>query len=179
MDNKDYTLAGWISIINATLTLPLVLMSIFFMYVEGEYKVAQTFLSTLNIGFIIYMLFSFKKLLNNNFNFKEVNTLIDILIVGNILMHLLTIFSSSIFPSFVESFLGIIVIFFLGIIQVIIFIKLLGLKEDLYGHLKPLAYSSITAGILMASIILIGVAFIPSIISDIILGMIFFKASKK
>lgn len=178
MINKDYTLAGWLSIISAALTLPMVFMSVFFLYAKGEYKVTQTILLTINTGIVIYIFFSFKELLNNKFNFKEVNTFVDILIVGNAFLLLLIIFSFFI-EIFIVDLLVIIAIITLGIVQVVIFIKLLDLKEDLYGHLKPLAYSSIIAGILTASIILTVVSFIPSIISDIMLGMIFFKASKK
>lgn len=174
MKKKDYTLAGYVSITNAVLTLPLVFISVFMMIESGgEFSLVQTLLSVAQTGLIIYMYLSFKELLNNNYNYREINNFIDILIVGSIVMVLLDLASP-----IIGSALVFVAIIILGVVKVIAFVKLLNIKDDLYGHLKPLAYTSIATGVLLASVLLIGLAFIPSIISDIVLGMIFFKASK-
>lgn len=175
MIQKDYTMAGYVSIVNAVLTLPLAFISLFIVIDSGNgFSLAQSLLQVVQIGFFVYMFLSFKDLINKNFNFKEVNNLIDVLIVGNVLLILLNFFSP-----LIGGIIALLAMVVLGIIQVVIFIKLLGLGSDLYGYLKPLAYTSIATGVLIASILLMGFAFIPSIISDVILGMIFFKASKQ
>lgn len=174
MAKKYYSLAGWISITKAALELPMAFLIVFSAFYEGVgSEVIPNLLSIISTGLMAYMYLSFKELLNNRFKFYEVNTFIDLMIVGNIILVLISMFSS-----YLGSIIAVIAFVPLGIIQAILFIKLLGLKDDLYGLLKPLAYSSIATGILIASILLMPVAYIPSIIAEVILGMIFFKATK-
>ncbi|MCG8379021.1 MAG: hypothetical protein MI865_06060, partial [Proteobacteria bacterium] len=114
--------------------------------------------------------------LNQHANFFNVDIYITILIWMNMVVTLLSLIS--IFIPSTESVIGIIILVALvpmGIIQVVFGIKLLKCKADFSSKLKFYAYLNIASGVLLATVILFVFALIASIISDIILAIIFFS----
>jgi hypothetical protein len=65
-----------------------------------------------------------------------------------------------------------------GIVQVQLGYKLLKLKNNLDGLLKPFCYANMATGILFTTIFLIPLGVVVSAISDLMLGTLFLNMSK-
>jgi hypothetical protein len=65
------------------------------------------------------------------------------------------------------------------VITVIYAYKLLKLDDDLFGLLKPFAYSTMAAGICGATIILMPIGLIIQLAAFVIQGMIFLRAKEQ
>ena len=66
----------------------------------------------------------------------------------------------------------------LGVVQAVFGFKLLNCDDDLFGHLKKLAYLTIAIGILLGTIVLAVVVPIVSAVADVVLALIFFRGAK-
>jgi len=65
-----------------------------------------------------------------------------------------------------------------GVLSIVLGVKLLKLKYDLYGLAKPFSYGLIVTGVAHATVILLPVAMYAGIFVDILLANIFFRAAK-
>ncbi len=180
MTKEKLSLAGWIAIINAVITIPIIGLFVFLGVQSGAgAKIAQAILMIISLWLFIYIFSSLKELLNIRFGFYDTDTFIKLLIWINAGSTVL-----SIFPLFIpqtETLIGILSVLLLiplGVILIIFSVKLLRLTDNLYEMLKPFAYMSIATGFCFATIFLIPFALITSAASDIILGIIFFRASE-
>jgi hypothetical protein len=120
-----------------------------------------------------------KKLLNEQYAFHDTDRQIDLMIMANVGAGVLVLVGLC-FPPLKET-LGIasmVVIVFLGIVQIQFGYRLLTLQNDLGGMLKPFCYSNMATGICIASVILIIVGVAVSAVSDLMLGTIFFNVAK-
>ena len=179
MTQDRLKLAGWLSILNAVITIPSAVMG----FIMGFKNIAPNFvvivLSVLSILIFIYILLTFKGLLNSYFNFYNVDTIIAMFIWANVFLT-----GANIVPSFLPEYKVKIGIFTLmvgllcGILNIMLGVKLLKLKEDLFGLLKPFSYFTIATGILYLTIVLLPLCMIAEVISSILLAIIFFRATK-
>jgi hypothetical protein len=120
-----------------------------------------------------------KKLLNEQYAFHETDRQIDLMIMANIgtgVLVLLALF----YPPLKET-LGIaamVVMVFLGIVQMQFGFRLKKLQNDLGGILKPFCYLNMLTGVCIASVILILVGVLVSAVTDVMLATIFFSVAK-
>jgi hypothetical protein len=179
MTQDRLRLAGWLSILNAVLTIPSAVMG----FIMGFKNIAPNFvvivLSVLSILIFIYILLTFKELLNSYFNFYNVDTIIAMFIWANVFVT-----GANIVPLFLPEYkvkIGIFTLMFMllnGILHIMLGAKLLKLKDDLFGLLKPFSYLTIATGILCMTIVLLPLGMITDVISSILLAIIFFRATK-
>ncbi len=132
-------------------------------------------------GTVLFILVTklMKKLLNQHYSFHNTDREIDLMIMANVGAGIL-VYLGVFFPPLKE-ILGIaamVVMVFLGIVQVQFGYRLLKLQNDLGGILKPFCYSNMITGICIASVVLILVGVVISAISDLMLGTIFFSVAK-
>jgi hypothetical protein len=174
-------LAGWLSITNAIFTIPSIVMSMFLEKTGGEgARISQAILICVSLGLLFYVLSSFKKLLNDRFQFRKVDAYISLLIWGNIVLGVLDLLSLGIRRlEFLVSILPIISFIILGIISILFGIKLLRLPDNLYGLLKPFSYLAIVSGVCFVTVILAPLGVIAGVVEDVILGIIFFRAAEQ
>ncbi|OGP92560.1 MAG: hypothetical protein A2156_08675 [Deltaproteobacteria bacterium RBG_16_48_10] len=174
-------LAGWLSIANAIFTIPAIVMSFFLESMEGTgARLPQAILIIVSLGLFIYILLSLKQLLHSRFQFHDVDIYISYLLWGNIslsLFHLLSLVSKEF--ELAVGILSILAYIFFGILSIMFATRLLRLPYSLYGLLKPYCYITIGGGACFITIILFPVGILAGAVTDVILGIIFFRAAEE
>jgi len=182
LDEKSLNLAGSFSIAAAVLSIPLVMVQVISESPEGQSAVFLILQSIFNAAYVaisVYVLIIFKRLLNQKANFYDVDRYIEFIIWVNIAsaaLHIITLPFKEAQETMGTVFLILLVL--IGIIMVLFGLKLLKCADDLYGYLKTYSYLTIASGIMIAIFILALFGIIISLISDVILALIFFKSAK-
>lgn len=185
MNSKKYKTAGWLSIANAVLTVPTIALGFLFVYVARSslvVNVLQILLSILFCALGVYILYVFKDLLNTRYQFHSADNLILALIWINIIF-MITGLPKYIIPEggivkLTLDIIGVILFYLMGIVTVIFGTRLLKLKDDLFGLLKPFAYMQIVSGVCIMSILLLPFGLLAAVTAYIIQGIIFLRAAE-
>ena len=196
-DPKRYETVGWLSITSAILLFPTMLLGLVLEIGRRPAMllllVPYVLLFVLSVGLSLYALYRFKGLLNDRYQFHEVDNLITaIVILGSVM--LVVAISAKIGATFIKInthdpatlipiALGAMTIFALiglplSILSIIFAVKLLRLRDDLHGLLKPYAYTTIVASALFATFILAFLGFFLDAACSVMLGLIFLRASR-
>ena len=178
---KQLDLAGWFSITNALIAIPSLAMSWFLETVKGiGPRLSQAILTVVGLGLFLYVIYSFRRLLNGRFKFHEVDIYISLMIWGNVVLAVTSLLSlgTSKLESFMES-LTVAALIVFGILSIMFATRLLRLAGDLYGLLKAFCYTTIMSGICLVTIFLLPVAILAGAVADVILGVIFFRAAEQ
>jgi hypothetical protein len=178
---EQLNLAGWLSIANALFAIPSIAMSWFLDTLKGiGATFSQALLTVVGLGLFLYIITSFKKLLNSRFKFHDVDIYISLLIWGNVVLAILSLLAlGSISPESTMEILSIIAFIFFGILSIMFATRLLRLSGNLYGLLKPFCYITIVSGICFITVFLAPVGIIAGAVTDVILGVIFFRAAEQ
>lgn len=178
---KRLDLAGWCSITNALLAIPSLAMSWFLDTVKGIGPgLSQAILTVVGLGLFLYVIYSLRRLLNGRFKFYDVDIYISFMIWGNIVLAIISLLSLG--TDQLESFMEMLTLAALiafGILSIMFGTRLLRLSGNLYGLLKPFCYTTIMSGICLVTIFLLPVAILAGAVSDVILGVIFFRAAEQ
>ena len=178
---KQMDLAGWCSITNALIAIPSLAMSWYLETVKGiGPRLSQALLTVVGLGLFLYVIYSFRRLLNGRFKFHEVDIYISLMIWGNVVLAVTSLLSlgTSKLESFMES-LTVTALIVFGILSIMFATRLLRLAGNLYGLLKAFCYTTIMSGICLVTIFLLPVAITAGAIGDVILGVIFFRAAEQ
>jgi len=185
MNNNRYKTAGWLSIANAVVIIPTIALGIFLDYIARSYpmvNILQILLSILFCALGVYILYVFKDLLNARYQFHLIDNLIMALIWINIIFTILGFFKYLVPEIGVARLtLGIIVIalfYIMGIINIVFGVRLLKLQDDLFGLLKPFAYTNIISGVCIVAILLMPFGLLAAVTAYIIQGIIFLRAAE-
>lgn len=182
LNEKNLNLAGWLSVVSAVLALPVLIISFISGILEDKSATLLYLEALLNTGYVVlyvYILIMFRRLLNEKSAFHDVDKYFTFLIWINISITVISIIALP-FPE-AQSIIGIGVLVLLipfGVIYVVFGIKLLNCEDNLFGYLKPFSYMTIVTGVMIAVIVLALLGIITTMISDVILALIFFKAAK-
>ena len=192
MDENRYALAGWIAITQAVIFPLAFVMSIAqgiigisaFGYRGPTFGPSDLlFITFTAMG--VYTLTMFRRLLNERYNFHDIDTLIIVAIWWGILFQL----SSLALRGWIvvlwpvpETILTVVYLTFMavamlvaGIVDILIAVKLLKAKETLSDLLKALAYVTMAAGLLEVTVVLSPISLILVPVSCVILGLIFLR----
>ena len=197
VDPKRYEMVGWLSITSAVLLFPSMLLGIILEVGSGPVMLAllipYVLVFGLSVGLSLYALYRFKDLLNDRYQFHDVDNLITaIVILGSVMLVV------AIGARVVGTFVGINVqdpatlipiafagaAFFaiiglpLSILSIIFAVKLLRLRDDLGGLLKPYALTTIVAAAMFATFLLAFLGFFLDAACSVMLGLIFLRASR-
>ena len=174
-------LAGWCSITNALIAIPSLAMSWFLETVKGiGPRLSQAILTVVGLGLFLYVIYSFRRLLNGRFKFHEVDIYISLMIWGNVVLAVTSLLSLG--TAQLESFMEILTVAALmvfGILSIMFATRLLRLAGNLYGLLKAYCYTTILSGICLMTVFLLPLAILTGAVADIILGVIFFRAAEQ
>ena len=176
---EQLNLAGWLSITDAIFAIPSIAMAWFLDTIEGTgAKLSQAILTLVSLGLFLYIISSLKKLLNSRFQFHEANIFISLLIWGNAVLAAVSLLSlGSGGFEWAMSALSLIAFIVFGILSITFATRLLRLSSSLYGFLKPFCYITIVSGICFITVFLAPVGIIAGAVTDVILGIIFFRAA--
>ena len=196
MPENRYSLAGGLAIAQAVL-FPLAFgMSIFqsiigkaaFRY-HGPVIGPSDLLFIIFTGIGVYVLLMFRKLLNERYNYHGIDTLIIISIWWSILFQISSLgMKAWAIALGLEPRLTLVLIYLsfftvamltIGIVDILIAVRLLKIKDKLNDLLRAFAYITIIAGILEASIVLSPLALILVPVTCVILGMVFLREKEQ
>jgi len=193
MEPNRYNVAGWLSIIQAILMPLSIVVGIIqgiigikvFGY-EGPMYGPSDLLGIIITVISIYILFMLKRFINEYYDYREVNFLINLAIIWGVVFFIGGLALRGIEMIFWKYDKDITVILDLsffavamitaGIIDILIGVKLLKIKERMSDLLAVFAYLTLITGILEVSIILSpAVPFLVYPASMIVLGIAFLK----
>ncbi|NIM00204.1 MAG: hypothetical protein GTN89_04790 [Acidobacteria bacterium] len=196
-DPKQYEIVGWMSITAAILLFPSIVLG---MVLEVSRKpgvvvflLPYVLLFGTSMGLSLYVLYRFKRLLNDRYQFHDVDNIVTaILILGGV-MGVVGI-GIKIAGTFLKinvddpikllpmalmavGILGLIGLP-LAILSIIFAVRLLRLKDSLFGLLKPYAYLTIVASALFATFLLAFLGFFLDAACSVLLGLIFLRSAR-
>ena len=170
---------GWLSLFYFLLSFPTIGMD-FMTGLQPEnatYDMLATSFTFIGIIIWIYLLLSFKLLLNARFEFYQANVFIHLLIILSVISTLVSYIMDGNLNAPDEATIGFFVsILIVGIISILLGLRLLRLKIK-YSGMKLYAWCSILSGASMASIFLLLLAIPFGLLMDIALAIIFFTAA--
>ncbi|MFH1687529.1 MAG: hypothetical protein ABIE70_08415 [bacterium] len=194
MAENRYSLVGWLAIANAGIFPLAIVLNIVFAVVSakllGFYE--PTFgpgdiLSVVSTVIMIYILIKFKQLLHEHYQYGGIDGLIIASIIWNIAFEIGGIFLRVVQIGLgtgrdAEIFVAILSIAFLcvavvsiGIIDIIIAVKLLTIKEQVGDAMKVFIYLNLVLGILEVSIVLSPVSLLLTPVMFIVFGIVFLR----
>lgn len=179
MQTDRLTLAGILCLARAALTLLLAsLVSRLAGQTSFGPKLITALLTVIAFLIFVYIFSTLKQLLNERYDFHKTDLTIIGLIAVSSLAALLTAGSLVISGTLATdtTLLTFMSIGF-GVLLVAFSIQLLRLQDNLFGFLKPYAFLSAAAGAGIASIKFAGVGVIFGAVADVLLAIIFIKAS--
>jgi hypothetical protein len=192
MDENRYNFAGWVAITQAILLIVGFLIAIIQGIVEaalfkhsGPNVGPSDLIMLICTGMTVYTLLMFRNLLNERYNFHQIDTLIIISICLAIIFQIGILLIKWVFfvlgkgsqMGFVITslFLMISAMISSGIVDILIAVKLLKIKNSLTELVKIFTYLTLITGIMEVTVLLSPLAFLLFPVSSVILGMIFFK----
>lgn len=169
--------AGWLSVINAVLSFSVLISDV----LDLAVGVTQVILDLTSLVFFIYIFITLRQTLNKIYAFHSADRFITALIVLGVISTVLGLLVGEPLPSRVTTIaiICIIAMIIYAVVLIMFGIQLLYLQDNLFGLLKPFAYTCIAEGVCTATIILAPLALIASAVSDVILAIIFFRISEK
>ena len=182
--SDNYATAGWLSIISAVLSVPLMVLTFIQIVKRSIGHVLMPIgilLLIVVVGLSLYAIYKFKKMLNQQHNFHHVDTLIVIMIVGSILITMERILFRILYPVAMIPLIILLAVtgIPLSIVGILFAVRLMELDHDLNGMLKPIAYTYMAASICFLSIILSDFGFLILIAFNVLLGIALIQADKK
>jgi hypothetical protein len=192
----NYMTAGVFAIISAVLAIPLLIFSFSGTH-SSEGATTKAILLVISLIFGVYVLVSFKKLLNSKFSFHIVDNLITVMILLNVIGTIIALLVGSSYQNMTNSFsfdrfrsmnsadsakviaavFAILLVIAFGIIKIVFSVKLLRLRDNLSGLLKPFCYLTLVEAICYVTIFLTILGSLVSIATSVLLGLIFFNTA--
>ncbi len=181
LQSDNYAAAGWLSITSAILSVPLMVLSIIQIVKRSSGRVLMPIgiiLLIVVVGLSMYAIYKFRKMLNRQYNFHLVDTLISVLIAGGVLITLERILFRMVYP---KALIPLIILLAvtgipLSIVGILFAVRLMKLDHDLNGMLKPIAYTYMAASICFLSVVLSDFGFLFLIAYNVFLGLALIKA---
>jgi len=181
-DVSLYTLAGWLSILQAVIILPKVGVDLFVEYLTPSgYGILQLFIGFDVVSKLlgIYVLFMFRRLLNERHSFHNADKLINALIFCYAAFALIWALDLVLNPQYNVLFALPIIYVLSSLISIVYAIRLLKLESNLSGLLKPYVYTTIAGGVFGVTIVLGEYGRPIFMVSLILLGMILIRAKSE
>ncbi len=193
MADNRYQLAGWVAIAQAivfvagivTGILEAIASAVLF-HRSGMALGPSDLLSLAGACMVIYTMTMFRRLLNERYDFHEVDVLITLSIVWNVIFSVAGILIGVVYFGlrmdqsplgalvFILPFFAVMMITG-GVIDILIGVRLLRIKERLSDLVRTMAYLSLIGGICAVSLVFAPVAALIGLATWIVLGLIFLR----
>lgn len=174
---RDFRVAGWLSIANAALTLPIIFIAgAATLRPELVPRLAIEAVGLLNLALFVFVFSELKRLVAMR-DFHDVDALIFMLIGANSAVEVWNL-AGAFLPDIKDTvrILSIASLIPVGITFVLFAVRLLHFPTELSNLLKGFCYAIIVTGICAATVVLLPISFISSIVADVTLGLIFLRA---
>jgi hypothetical protein len=192
MEESNYKVAGYLAIVQAVLFPVAFVLGIIEAGIAAEvFGIRRPFLGPTDLlmflftAIAVYTLLMFKRLLNERYEYHDLNLLIYIsvgwAIAFQVIGILLTILISITWPVDKLLFTVIYVAFFtaamvtIGIVDILIAVKLLKVQEKFSEYIRGFAYITMAAGICEVTVFLSPLALVLVPVTAIVLALIFFR----
>ena len=185
-NSTSYSLAGWLAIISAVLLIPEIGLAVLVGYASPDLQVLVNPLHAINLLVGIYILYRFRTMLNDRFAFHKADTAIMVLIWTHVVFVVLGLVDLSagaigLTDQFVSALSVATLVLFVPfcLITIALGVTVLKLQDDLFGLLRPYAYTTMASGALGATIILSPLGLLAAVVALVMLGMIFLRAQRE
>lgn len=192
MGSTRYTLAGWLAIVQTILfPLSFVVAIIEKGIAEGVFHFDRPFFGPSDILMLVftviavYTLWMFKQLLNEEYDYHDLDLLIYISIWWVIVFEMVGLglgFLMMILWPVNEVVIAVVYLVFMtaamvtiGIVDILIAVKLLKIKEIFSEYIRAFAYITMVAGVCEVSVLLSPISLLLSPVIWVILALIFFR----
>jgi hypothetical protein len=172
--------AGWLGMASAVLTIPLVLAEATAQ--ADEPRLVRDLLGLFTTGISVYLYLTLRELLQVRFAFHEADTAIGFLVGMSIALFALNLLAHVATRPPSETLLGLVftaAAAAAGGGLIIFALRLLRLRDRLYGYLRPYAFANIALGVCLASVILVPLGIVVSVVADTLMALIFFAAARR
>jgi hypothetical protein len=192
MDENKYSLAGWLAISQAVI-FPLAfvisiaqgLIGVSVFGYRGPMFGPSDLLFIIFTGISVYTLTMFRKLLNERYNYHDIDLLILLAICWGIVYQIsqlaLRAWLVFVWPVSSTALSIVYLVFFAttmitaGIIDILIAVKLLQIRQKLNEMIRAFTYITLISGLAEVSVVLAPLALLLLPVSCVILGIIFLK----
>lgn len=192
MEESNYTLAGWLAIVQAVMFPVGIVLGIIEAVAAAElFDIRRPFVGPADLFMIlftavgVYTLIMFRRLLHERYDYRELDLLIMISIWWAIMFQVIGLalgfITSYMWPVDKVLFVIVYVVFFtgamvsIGIVDILIAVKLLKDKETFSEYIRGFAYVTMAAGICEVTVLLGLLSIILVPVSAILLALIFFR----
>jgi len=190
-EHSEYTVAGWLAIAAAIITIPMLVAGIALEIVARAapaltpiLMLVYTIVVLCHTGFSVYAFLRFRTMLNTRHRFHDVDALVTAIVIGVILLTLFMIPAKALGLIYAKDNLPVVItalvvmVFFaltMSVLSIIFAIRLLRLESNLNGFLKPYAWITIAAAACFALFITAPLGLLLDAAGNIILGLILIK----
>ncbi|MEP0828894.1 MAG: hypothetical protein HRF51_10270 [bacterium] len=192
MEENKYKLAGYLAIVQAILFPVSVVLAILEMVAAKElFNIRRPFIGPTDLLMVtftviaVYTLLKFRQLLHERYQYHDLDLLIMISIWWAIMFQAiglgLAILTSILWPVDKVLFVLVYLVFMtgamvtIGIVDILIAVKLLRIKENFGEYIRAFAYITMAAGICEVTVLLSPMALVMVPVSAIVLALIFFR----
>ena len=174
MEHNRFAVAGWISIIMAILTIPGSFMHIMIDIKHIRWMLPfSAGLDLILLGLGIYVLVKVRQWLNVTYDFHDLDTIIPMIIVGNIVITPVVIAARTF--GFGESMFYLIpvyaIIAALSILMIVYSARFLRVEGRMRGLKKPIAWVGIAISVCFLTFILIPLGMVLGIAHNLLIGL--------
>ena len=174
MESNRFAVAGWISIILAILTLPGSFMHLMIDIKHINWVIPfSAGLDLVTVGLAIFVLIKVRQWLNVTYDFHDVDTIIPMIIVGNVVVVPMAI--SARLYGFGESMYYLIPIYCvlagLSILMIVFSARFLRVEGRMRGLKKPIAYIGIAIAVCFLTFILIPLGMVLGMAYNLLIGL--------
>jgi hypothetical protein len=163
---------------NAAVTLPGVAVSVLAGILENpQLELLSQVVALVTSAMTVYILSSLSRLLAAR-DYRGARTPIVVVIAGNIYVAVVNLLSG-LLPAFdtATGIMTVVAIVPVGIAYIVMGIKVQNAAPLLPGPARGFSYTTIASGVCFASVLLLPLGLLTNIASDVLLAMVFFKAS--
>jgi hypothetical protein len=178
MSRRRLEIAGALALTSGILTIPLAVVQV--LAAEAEGGLPADVIALLQTALGIYLLVTFRELLHERFACREADGAIGFLITGSVVVFVLGLLRNVARVPDMERFVGLaftVAAAALGVGSMIFAFRLLRLLRR-PRFLTWFAHANLVMGICLASVVLVPVAILVSMIADLLMGLIFLEAAR-
>ena len=192
MEKTDYSLAGWLAVVQAILFPLTIIWGLVEAGIAGRLTgMTRPFIGPSDLimvaftGIAVYTLLMFRKLLNERYDYHELDLLILISVWWAIMFQMVGLglgVIAMVYWPIDKIILAVVYLIFMssamvtiGIVDILIAIKILKIKEKFGEFIRLFAYVTIVAGLCEVSVIFSPISVVLVPVSAVILALIFFR----
>lgn len=179
MTKRQLEIAGSLALASGILTIPLVLFEL--ATATAELRLLSDVLALLQTGLAVYLFVTFRELLHERFGFFEADGAIGFLVAASVVVFGFSLLRHLPKTPTLDTLLGLastLAAAGLGVGSLVFGLRLLRLPHR-PRQFRLLAYTNVALGVCLASIVLLPLAIVVSVVADVLMGLIFFEAARQ